>query len=218
MTATNQTKPKKKSYHHGDLRQQLLDKAAQLIREEGEEALSMRKLASELGVSRMAPYHHFADKQTLLCAIAEEGFNRFTRVLSGDNSDQDFSVSRQEFTKENLKIFITNYISFAVNHAEYYNLMFGGHLWKSKQLTESLKNEAHSSFRFYLDRIRKLRELELISNAVDPFKFAQISWSTLHGMSRLLIDGIYVDQSATDTLCDSAADSLWQLLLQPATD
>ncbi|MGB1907401.1 MAG: TetR/AcrR family transcriptional regulator, partial [Spongiibacter sp.] len=53
-----------RSYHHGDLRSELLDAAARLLREEGEAGLSMRRLAQELGVSRTAPYHHFADKHS----------------------------------------------------------------------------------------------------------------------------------------------------------
>ena len=64
------------SYHHGDLRQALLRAAKQLIAEAGIENLSLRKLAERAGVSRTAPYHHFSDKNDLLCAIAAEGFRR----------------------------------------------------------------------------------------------------------------------------------------------
>ena len=64
----------KKAYHHGDLRQVLLDQAAALLRDEGETGLSMRALAGRAGVSRTAPYHHFRDKRELLCAIAEEEY------------------------------------------------------------------------------------------------------------------------------------------------
>ena len=49
----------KANYHHGDLRRTLLDQAALLLREEGEQGLSMRRLAARAGVSRTAPYHHF---------------------------------------------------------------------------------------------------------------------------------------------------------------
>ena len=57
-------------YHHGNLRQSLLASSLQLLREGGVEALSLRKLAELSGVSRAAPYHHFADKQALLAAVA----------------------------------------------------------------------------------------------------------------------------------------------------
>lgn len=49
--------PRKQAYHHGDLKRALLDETARILREEGEDALSLRRLASKLGVSRTAPYN-----------------------------------------------------------------------------------------------------------------------------------------------------------------
>ncbi|HAD65476.1 MAG TPA: TetR family transcriptional regulator, partial [Alcanivorax sp.] len=49
-------------YHHGDLHAALLREAAVLLREQGVEGLSLRRLAERAGVSRTAPYHHFTDK------------------------------------------------------------------------------------------------------------------------------------------------------------
>jgi len=66
------------SYHHGDLRAALLAAARDMIAEAGIEGLSLRKLAERAGVSRTAPYHHFQDKNDLLCAIAAEGFSADT--------------------------------------------------------------------------------------------------------------------------------------------
>ena len=77
MTESSQ----KSSYHHGDLKRALLDETARILREEGEDALSLRHLAASVGVSRTAPYHHFRDKQSLLCAVAEEGFARFNASM-----------------------------------------------------------------------------------------------------------------------------------------
>ena len=61
-------------YHHGNLRQSLLENSLQLLCNEGIEGLSLRRLAELTGVSRAAPYHHFKDKQALLAAVAEQGF------------------------------------------------------------------------------------------------------------------------------------------------
>jgi AcrR family transcriptional regulator len=200
-----------KPYHHGDLRRQLLDAAAKLIREEGEAALSMRKLALAVGVSRTAPYHHFSDKQALLCAVAEEGFRRFRAIVSvypeaGAHSDVTI------VNEVAIRLFIRRYIDFAVNNAEYYDLMFGGHLWKSQQLTTSLKEEAYASFKTYIDQIRHWQKAMLPQSSVDPLRYAQVTWSTLHGMSRLLIDGIYLDSAAVEAMSDTAADMFWQQL------
>ncbi|AMO67574.1 TetR family transcriptional regulator [gamma proteobacterium BDW918] len=198
-----------KPYHHGDLRRQLLDAAANLIREEGEAALSMRKLALAVGVSRTAPYHHFSDKQALLCAVAEEGFRRFRRIVT---TRLDTSEPAAVIDEAAIRLFIRRYIDFAVSNAEYYDLMFGGHLWKSEQLTASLKGEAYTSFKVYVDQIRCWQKAELVSATVDPLRYAQVSWSTLHGMSRLLIDGIYLDSEAVAAMSDAAANMFWQQL------
>jgi len=214
MTVDITNEMTKKPYHHGDLYHQLIHTAIDMLRRDGEAALSMRKLATELGVSRMAPYHHFEDKHSLLCAIAEEGFKKFVATTNANNSAYDFAKSPEAFTQKNFSLFVKSYVQFAVNNADFYDLMFGGHLWKSNKQTVSLKQSGHQSFKHYLDRIRMLKEMGLLNEQLDPLKFAQISWSMLHGMSRLLIDGIYIDDSAIDAMCDAATGSLWQLLTQ----
>jgi AcrR family transcriptional regulator len=195
----------KTSYHHGDLRQVLLDEAAAILRTEGLAALSMRKLADKVGVSRTAPYHHFEDKQTLLCAIGEEGFRRFHHLFHELSLNQ--SVNRVDFES-----FIKTYVRFAVDNAEYYNLMFGNELWGATKLTDSLRREAHEAFQFYVNMVRGWHAAGLTNSAIEPLRFAQVTWSTLHGMSRLLIDGIYVDQAAIDAMCASAATIFWESL------
>ncbi len=62
------------AYHHGNLRQALLERAAEVIAERGIEALSLRALARDLGVSHAAPRAHFADRRALLGELAKEGF------------------------------------------------------------------------------------------------------------------------------------------------
>lgn len=194
---------KKVSYHHGDLRRTLLDEAALLLREEGEQGLSMRRLAARVGVSRTAPYHHFKDKQDLLCAIAEEGFRRFLGVLT---------LEGPELSLEGVRQFVRDYLEFAVNNAQYYDLMFGSHLWKSEGITEALKAQAHGSFRFYLDQARTWQQQGLVHKNLDPLRYSQVSWSTLHGMSRLLIDGVYLDPDSMGPICDQAANMFWREL------
>ncbi|MBW1761539.1 MAG: helix-turn-helix transcriptional regulator, partial [Deltaproteobacteria bacterium] len=63
---------KQNSYHHGNLREVLLETAFRLVDSDGVEAISMRALAREAGVSSAAPFRHFADKRVLLDAVAEK--------------------------------------------------------------------------------------------------------------------------------------------------
>ncbi len=65
-----------RSYHHGDLRAELLRRAETLLRRAGVDGLSLRQLARDTGVSHAAPSRHFRDKQALLDALAVSGFER----------------------------------------------------------------------------------------------------------------------------------------------
>src|ERR1700748_988092 len=69
-------------YHHGNLRAALLAQAEQPVRDRGLQALSLRELAREAGVSHAAPRRHFPDRQALLDALAQDGFDRLGRELS----------------------------------------------------------------------------------------------------------------------------------------
>ena len=62
------------SYHHGDLRQALIRRAVEVIDAQGIEALTLRGLARDLGVSHAAPNRHFKSKADLLAALAAEGY------------------------------------------------------------------------------------------------------------------------------------------------
>jgi AcrR family transcriptional regulator len=69
-------------YHHGNLREALIEAALELLAERGKRALSLREVARRAGVSNAAPYRHFTDRAELLCALAEHGFAELERELS----------------------------------------------------------------------------------------------------------------------------------------
>jgi len=80
-----------KKYHHGDLKNALINAGIAILAEEGAGALSLRKVARRAGVSHAAPYAHFADKQTLIAAIAADGhrqiYDCLTAVIKDDAGD-----------------------------------------------------------------------------------------------------------------------------------
>ena len=61
-------------YHHGSLREALIQAAVRVIERDGIDALTLRSVSSMLGVSQTAMYRHFADKDSLLAAVGAEGF------------------------------------------------------------------------------------------------------------------------------------------------
>ncbi len=195
------------AYHHGDLKAVLLDETARILKEEGEGALSLRNLAARVGVSRTAPYHHFKDKQSLLSAVGEEGFVRFNRAML-DSARRHKGAGPEQ----GLRAWVRAYVTFAVENSEYYDLMYGGRLWQSESLSNSLLGSARGTLRGNVERIRGAQDKGLYNRALDPVGFSHVAWGTLHGISRLFIDGVYTNNASRNRICDTAADMLWAQL------
>lgn len=106
-------------YHHGDLRAALLDGALRVLRERGAEALSLRELARELGVSHAAPSRHFKDKRALLDAVAVAGFEQLGGAL------EQALAAGGDFTAK-LHAVARAYVDFAVTDAALLDVMYAG--------------------------------------------------------------------------------------------
>ncbi|TDD56047.1 TetR/AcrR family transcriptional regulator [Saccharopolyspora elongata] len=104
-------------YHHGDLRAALLDSATTALRTRGVDALSLRELARDIGVSHAAPRRHFKDKRALLNALALRGFERLTAEL-------DAAAATEGPFRRRLTALARAYVCFAVHDAELLELMF----------------------------------------------------------------------------------------------
>lgn len=189
------TKDLKSSYHHGDLHESLLQAATLIIREAGVGGLSMRKLADRVGVSRTAPYHHFRDKQTLLSELALKGFRQYSQQMDAFFSDPALDGTQR------LEQFVRHYLTFALDNPELYNLMFGQALWKSGSPSDALRTEAHATFRDFVKRVADWQQQGVLPAGAEALRFAQVAWSTLHGLCRLVNDGIYVEASSIDEIC-----------------
>lgn len=186
------------NYHHGDLRIQLLATASSMLRDLGIEGLSLRKLADKVGVSRTAPYHHFKDKNQLLCAIAEQGFIDWRQ-----NADTIFN-QQNVVEKDKYRQFFLGYIHYAADNPELYNLMFGRTIWKNNSATKELKDIAYPSFQYQLKMTEHWQKTGLLAADQHSLRLAQVTWATMHGIARLLIDGIYADPTQINEMCDCA--------------
>src|SRR5579885_21125 len=71
----------RKTYHHGNLREALIEASLDLIAESGPKALTLREAARRAGVSHNAPYRHFQDKDDLLAAVAAQGFRELNQAM-----------------------------------------------------------------------------------------------------------------------------------------
>ncbi len=102
-------------YHHGDLRRALVDAAERVLVRDGPQALSLRAVAREAGVSPAAPYHHFKDKSDLLNALAEQGFHGLGDALKAAfNADPDRDLAAMG----------VGYVKFARANPALYRIMY----------------------------------------------------------------------------------------------
>ncbi len=169
-------------YHHGRLRAVLIEETARLAAEQGLEAVTLRAVALRAGVSRAAPYHHFAGKTALLAAVAEEGFRRLdVRLRRADRAapaDDPF---------ERLRRMGVAYIRFAVSHPQYYRVMFKPEC-RGPHAHVDLNTAAGRSFQHLVDAVMACRR-SAGDAAADPLLWALAAWTITHGLSSLWLDG-----------------------------
>src|ERR1700738_4623556 len=110
----------KPTYHHGDLKNALIDAAMAHIARDGARALSLRQVARSAGVSHTASYRHFRSKESLLAAIAEQGFHRLSdmmRVAIQQHSDDPLAMLRASGVA---------YVEFCVCYPDHPHITFSG--------------------------------------------------------------------------------------------
>ncbi|HXQ13376.1 MAG TPA: TetR family transcriptional regulator [Caulobacteraceae bacterium] len=107
----------KPAYHHGDLKSALITAAMAAVEQAGPDAVSLRDLAQSLGVSRAAPYRHFADRDALLAAVAAKGFEELIAVYEN-------ALSGPGDGRERLRRGLVDYLEFARRRPGLHALMF----------------------------------------------------------------------------------------------
>lgn len=179
-------------YHHGDLRAALLDAAAEMIAAEGVEGVTMRALAQRLGVSRTAPYRHFADKAALLTAVATEGFQRLHAALTTPSGAATATGAGEPDGAQVLQQMGVRYVRFAVANPTHYRLMFSAQFPSadSPPTPEAMElvRAATAAFDVLLATVIRGQETGAL-RAGDARTLARIAWANVHGLSLLLIDG-----------------------------
>ena len=105
-------------YHHGDLRNALIEESIKMINISGEDSLSMRKLAERCGVSMAAPYAHFKNKEEMINAIKEYVEEAFTKYLEDAVASCENNIEKKIITLGNA------YITFFIENPEYFTFLF----------------------------------------------------------------------------------------------
>ena len=170
---------KRPSYHHGNLREALLEGAVRAIAELGPTAFTLREVARRAGVSHNAPYRHFRDKDALLAAVAAQGFRELTRSMRK-------AGERQSNALEKLKQSGMAYVAFAARRPEHFTVMFDAPVISSKN-PEYLQ-ASQESFHTLVNYIRNCQEEGQLP-AGDTMERALYAWSLVHGIAKLAVSG-----------------------------
>ena len=189
---------KKKGYHHKNLRQALLVMTSRIIAEEGLDKLTLRELASRLGVSRTAPYRHFKDKPDLLAAVAEEKLQGLNQGL--------LAAFEAPTPMEQLRVMATAYLDFGVSHFDLYRLMFNDE-FKNAEKFPNLAETWDETFSIMAQIVLSCRAAGYIKEA-DPNWLDYTAWSLLHGLIELYKEGKFVTVDNKDHFYTFAFESL----------
>lgn len=185
-------------YHHGDLKRALIDEALKLINEEGIGAVTTRALARRLGVSHAAPGHHFADREALLVELATEGFRMFADAL-------EQSVAGEAEPARRLVMLGRAYLRFAADHPSYLRVMFARGFPQGYSPPDGFVCQSDRAYSVLEGVVRDLT----VSLGGDPTPLDELAfgtWSLVHGMAMLWIDGAakfgFVDRDAFEATAE----------------
>jgi AcrR family transcriptional regulator len=173
------------TYHHGDLRDALVHAALREAEQGGPEAISIKALAKQLGVSQPAPYRHFADREALLAAVTAEAFRQFSAVLRE-------SISKPS-KRSKLSRFAQATLAFGLRRNGIYRLMFASRTMACASKDSELHTAAMETFALVLDA------LEAPAVGLLRERFALQIWAALHGVVMLAEQGLLTGEVAKTT-------------------
>jgi len=163
-------------YHHGDLRDALIEAAQQTLEIDGLAALSLRAVARRAGVSPAAPYHHFPDKQALLDAVAERGFDALTAAMTTRMDRVNGSAARLDASG-------IGYVAFAVANPALFGLMFStvGQNPSAGRSLDLARQRAYA----VLQEAADAASLGGKASAAECLRL----WALVHGIAKLVLEG-----------------------------
>jgi AcrR family transcriptional regulator len=184
------------AYHHGDLRDALVQAALRDVELGGPEAISLKALAKKLGVSQPAPYRHFADREALLAAVTAEAFRQFSAVLR--------ESMRKPSKRSKLSRIARATLDFGLRRNGIYRLMFASRTMAAAPEGSELQNAAMETFELVLEALGApaagfLRE-----------RHALTIWTGVHGVVMLAEQGLLTGKAAHISIEELVEDMVKQ--------
>ncbi len=171
----------KAAYHHGNLRQALIDAALELLEEGGLEGLSLRRVAAQIGVSHAAPLHHFASLRDLLTAISAVGFQRFTASMRAHRD------AAPDDPQSQMRATVEGYVAYAVSSPAVFRLMFDSS--RLDWTHEDLSTHARAAYGQLAEICAAAARALSLTRPHEVASLEHLVWSQAHGRAHLTIDG-----------------------------
>jgi AcrR family transcriptional regulator len=173
----------KSAYHHGDLKNALIQAGIDIVAAEGVYGLTLRKTARRAGVSHNAPYAHFADKQSLIAAIALEGHIKIHTLI------EKVIERHPDDPLKQLVNLAWAYVQFGLESPAHYKITFSGLIENEKNYPSFVEVSQHS-----LQLLQKIvgdcqKNGVFISHDQPVGLLAVNAWSLIHGLVSLVIEG-----------------------------
>lgn len=191
--------PTTRPYHHGDLRQTVLDTAMGMLQEERGWQFTLREVARRAGVSHSAPYKHFPDKASLLSEMALLGFDRLREAVLKAKAQQSKSLRDEFFAVAQA------YIRFGTTNPALYQLMFSGDFEKATDV--HLNDRALAAFGVLTELLER-GQADGILRKRHVRGQATACWAQLHGMTMLSINGLLLPEKVGQDPLDAALVTL----------
>ena len=175
---------KGRGYHHGRLRQALLAAARALMSERGAAGFTLAEAAKRVGVTGAAPYRHFADRNALVAALAQQGFEHFNeqlgRAWDGGRPDPVAALRRRGAA----------YLAFAKEEPGLYKAMFGDAGYLAQPVASGPAQKAFDDL--VRTSVAVLRHFYAPEN--NARALAMQIWAMTHGVAELMLAGHFCDQ------------------------
>jgi AcrR family transcriptional regulator len=171
---------KKRAYHHGDLKNALIETALTQIARDGAPSLSLREVARSAGVSHTASYRHFPSKESLLAAIAEQGFRRLgdaMRAAVGGHADPAAALQASGVA----------YVEFGVHYPDHLQVMFGGLIARAEDYP-ALTAASKEAYDLLAGIVREGLRVGRLRGS-DERSVALAAWAMVHGLAVLIAGG-----------------------------
>ncbi|MDY7538302.1 TetR/AcrR family transcriptional regulator [Undibacterium sp. RTI2.1] len=170
-----------KSYHHKDLRRSLIDQALTTLTAGGSQAISLRNLAREIGVSHSAPLRHFPTREALLAELAVFGFEQLTEAME---------VAKKKPNSKNMGDALKNvgiaYVRFAIQQPHLFRLMFTADRVDSTRY-EQLRQAGDQCKAVMVDLVvLAVGSGDLVASSTEMLALS--CWAMVHGLASLAID------------------------------